>query len=229
MKVKRVVCTNKQQVIDITADGKRIRLDVYLEDEENTIYDIEMQTTRQKDLPKRSRYYQRLIDLNLIEKGSKYKELKKSYVIFICLSDPFGEGLHVYHFSQKCQELPDLELGDDAYKVFLNVAGTKNDISSELKAFLSYLVDANKTDTPFTKALDVEVNKAKKHEEWKVEYMTLLMRDQENQEIGKLKTLAEDVQLGEKTIERAAERASMSIAEFEQFMLEQGYKIPELI
>ena len=32
---------------------------------------IEMQTTSQKDLPKRSRYYQGMVDLNLIERGAK--------------------------------------------------------------------------------------------------------------------------------------------------------------
>lgn len=77
VKIRKIVCTNKQKTIEITSDGKGIRLDVYLEDAENTIYDIEMQTTEQKDLPKRSRYYQGMIDLNLIERGAKYKELKK--------------------------------------------------------------------------------------------------------------------------------------------------------
>ena len=50
--------------------------------QENTVYDIEMQTTRQKDLPKRTRYYQGMIDLNLIQKDMRYSELKKSYVNF---------------------------------------------------------------------------------------------------------------------------------------------------
>ena len=69
----------------MTYDGKGIRFDVYTEDEKNTVYDIEMQTTSQKDLPKRSRYYQGMVDLNLIERGAKFKQLKNSYIIFICL------------------------------------------------------------------------------------------------------------------------------------------------
>ncbi len=43
----------------------------------NSVYDIEMQTTLQKDLGKRTRYYQGMIDLNLIEKGAKYSKLKR--------------------------------------------------------------------------------------------------------------------------------------------------------
>ena len=32
VKIKKIVCTNKQKTIEVTSDGKGIRLDVYLED-----------------------------------------------------------------------------------------------------------------------------------------------------------------------------------------------------
>jgi len=63
-------------------DAKDIRLDVYVEDEENTVYDIECQKTDTHELPKRSRYYQSQIDSALLEKGYHYSQLKKSFVIF---------------------------------------------------------------------------------------------------------------------------------------------------
>ena len=85
----------EQKPIEITADARGIRLDVYVEDENETVYDIEMQPTKKTNLPKRSRYYQGMIDLNLIERGADFNELKKSYVIFICLEDPFKEGLQM--------------------------------------------------------------------------------------------------------------------------------------
>ena len=44
----------------------------------------------QKNLPKRARYYRGMIDLNILEKGKDYNQLKKSYVIFICNYDPFS-------------------------------------------------------------------------------------------------------------------------------------------
>lgn len=34
-----------------------------------TIYDIEMQVTDTKELPKRTRYYQSMLDLQMIDKG----------------------------------------------------------------------------------------------------------------------------------------------------------------
>lgn len=58
-----------------------------------------------------------------------------------------------------------------------------DDVSSDLKAFLKYI--AGKTsDNHFVQALDNAVEKAKVNEEWRREYMTLLMRDKENFEKG---------------------------------------------
>ena len=58
-KIGRIVSIDRQKAIEITADGKGVRFDVYMEDDESTVYDIEMQTTVAEDLPKRMRYYQR--------------------------------------------------------------------------------------------------------------------------------------------------------------------------
>lgn len=65
-----------QSAIEITSDGRGIRLDVYAEDDvENKVFDVEMQTTSQSNLSKRARYYQGMIDLNLIERGDDFKRL----------------------------------------------------------------------------------------------------------------------------------------------------------
>ena len=127
IKIKKIVFMTEQKPIEITADARGIRLDVYVEDENETVYDIEMQPTKKTNLPKRSRYYQGMIDLNLIERGADFNELKKSYVIFICLEDPFKEGLQVYTFENRCRECASLVLGDDTIKVFINAAGTADD------------------------------------------------------------------------------------------------------
>jgi len=84
--------SSRQKSIDITADAKSVRLDVYLEDTEQSVYDVEMQTSISTELPKRSRYYQGMLDLNQIDKGAKYSELKRCYIVFICKEDPFDQG-----------------------------------------------------------------------------------------------------------------------------------------
>lgn len=183
IKISKIIFTVEQKPIEVTADGRGVRLDVYVEDDAKTVYDIEMQPTMKKNLPKRSRYYQGMIDLNLIERGADYKELKKSFVIFICLSDPFDKGLHIYTFENQCKESPDLLLGDETTKVFINAAGTANDISEEMRDFLDYLLGEG-TKSDFTRRIEEEVNKARVHEEWRVEYMSLFLRDQEMREEG---------------------------------------------
>ena len=42
-----------------------------------------------------------MIDIDSLLKGAVYSELKESYVIFICTSDPFESGLPVYTFERK--------------------------------------------------------------------------------------------------------------------------------
>lgn len=87
IKIRDIVYVDYEETIQMTAKSKGIRLDIYVEDDNNTVFNIEMQTTTYKELPKRSRYYQGIIDLNMIEKGESYDILKESYVIFICTFD----------------------------------------------------------------------------------------------------------------------------------------------
>lgn len=63
----------------------------------------------------------------------------------------------------------------------------------ELKAFLDYAAGKKPAD-PFVDELEEAVENARKNREWRHEYMTLSMRDQENQEIGEEK-LAKLIQI----------------------------------
>ena len=172
-----------QKSIQEDIDARSVRLDVYVKDGKNTVYNIEMQTTDTRELPKRTRYYQSMIDLQLIDKGEAYNKLSKSYIIFICPFDVFGKERHIYTFENRCKEDTSIVLGDNAMKIFLNANGKMNDVNKELKAFLDY-VSGKKPDDAFVKELEEAVNEAKKNREWRHEYMTLLMRDQENLEKG---------------------------------------------
>lgn len=81
-------------------------------------------------------------------------------------------------------------MGDETTKVFINADGTANDISQDMKDFLDYL-QGKGARSDFTRRISDEVNKARAHEEWKVEYMSLFLRDQEKIEEGcELKTRA---------------------------------------
>ena len=119
-------------------DAHSVRFDIYVDDG-RTVYNCEMQTTANRNLPKRSRYYQGMIDINLLSKSMNYSKLKKSFVIFICTFDPFDRDAYVYTFQNTCKEYPEMELGDDTYKIFFNTNGKNGNVSSELKELLEYI------------------------------------------------------------------------------------------
>ena len=172
-----------QKAIKEDFDAKGVRLDVYVNDGKGTVYDIEMQAVTSKYLPRRTRYYQSMIDLQLVDKGQDYDTLNNSYIIFICLSDLFGKGHYMYTFENVCKEDSEVILNDGAKKVFLNADGRNGAVSEELKAFLDYVAGKPSEDT-LVKKLKLAVEEAKKNREWRREYMTLLMRDRENRKIG---------------------------------------------
>ncbi len=119
-----------------------MRLDVYADDEEGTVFDVEMQTTDKKNLPKRSRFYQGQMDMATLRPGTDFNDLPKSYVIFICTFDPFGERRYRYTCVTHCRETQK-ELQDEAYKVFLSTKGQNDEEESpELVRFLRYIGDS---------------------------------------------------------------------------------------
>ena len=87
-------------------------------------------------------------------------------------------------------EEPCLEMGDGAEKVFLCANGTRDDVSDEIQAFLQY-VAGEKPTTEITKKLDQLVLDAREHKEWRLEYMTLLERDERMREEGRTEGRAE--------------------------------------
>ncbi len=77
--------------------------------------------------------------------------------------------------------------------------------------------------------LDAAIQKARNHEEWRLEYMTLLMRDQEMIQKGRISEIYELVQDGDLSVERAAEKIGVSMSELAQAMEEAGYVVPEMV
>lgn len=192
IRIDHIVYIQNQKTIDEKIDSKSVRLDIYVDDGK-VVYNCEMQTAKGGELPKRSRYYQGQIDINLIPKGGTYKSLKKSFVIFICTFDPFGQGQYIYTFENKCKECPELALEDGAVKVFLNTKGSQGKISRELKNLLEYIDGADVTakSSLLVKDLDEAVKKARTNEEWRHDYMTLELLKNECREEGREEGRAE--------------------------------------
>ena len=166
-------------------DSKGVRLDVYVKDDKHTVYNIEMQVRKpeNKGLYKRTRYYQSMIDGDLLKAGVDYDELNLTYIIFICPFEPFHEGRHMYTFRNYCTEDKDIELQDGTVKLFLNTKGTMDDVEPDVKAFLEY-VDGVMSPDEFVQEIDEAIRNVKTQESERVRYMTYTLKLKEERKIG---------------------------------------------
>ena len=166
-----------QKYIAFNPGNKSIRLDVYFEDGD-TVYDIEIQKADKGNLPKRTRMYSSMMDANMLDKGLEYEELKDSYVIFICMFDPFEKGLARYTFRSICEEAEGLPLGDGRCIMFLNTKGSIGELGSDMDAFFGYInggvssIGTGKdSGNEFVERLDECVLDINGDEDWRQGYM----------------------------------------------------------
>ena len=159
-----------ERTMQETIESKSVRFDVYTKDD-NRIFDLEMQTTDTKNLPKRARYYQSIIDMDNLSRGENYNKLKDSYVIFLCLDDIFRKGLPVYTFENVCREDKKTKLNDGAVKVFFNAAECDKLKTKEERDFFHFL-KGETVETGFSRNIREKVEFAKKNMAWRKQYMT---------------------------------------------------------
>ena len=166
---------------------KGIRLDVYLKDDKNRHFNVEMQVAN-TEIFKRSRYYHSQIDMELLSTGIDYEKLPESYVIFICDFDPIGLGKYKYTRRQIIEEDLGYNYDDGSHTVFLSTVGTnENEVSQDLVKFLKYvgaeLEESNEDySDEFVKQLQKSVEKIKLDREMGRRYMLFeeLMKEEYN-------------------------------------------------
>lgn len=124
IKIDHVEYPELQKSISPYYAKKGVRLDVYVADSDK-VFDVECQSYKIANIGKRMRYYQSMLDIDSFLKGTDYSELKESYIIFICLDDPFEKGLPLYSFERKCSENSSIELKDESHFLVFNSARMK--------------------------------------------------------------------------------------------------------
>ena len=186
IEIRDICYLEDEKTIKSGYGSKGIRLDVYVEDDRNTIYNIELQLRKPKDdgLYRRMRYYQAMVDADLLMVGAKYYELKDTFIIFICPFAVLDGERHLYTFRNYCIENHELEMPDGATKILLSTKGRLDDIPSDLKAFLDY-VDGILGNDEFVQEIDREIKELKKLEAERVAYMTYAMIIQEERDEAK--------------------------------------------
>lgn len=173
-----------------------------------------------------------MIDLNILEKGENYKNLKRSIVIFVCTFDLFEKGRHIYTFENRCMQEPGLVLGDDTVKIILNTKGTMDDVSPEMKSLLDF-IDGKEPGDDYTRSLAEAVKAVRNNEKWRLDYMTLQMSYQEKFEQGMERGLEQGLEQGlergkTESAKRMLESGRLSmeeIAAYSGLAVEQVYEL----
>ena len=207
-----------EETVEIDFGSKGIRLDVYAKNNSQA-FNLEMQSTESKDLPERARYYQGSIDVDCLNSGEKYKELKDSYVIFICIQDIFKKGLACYSFENLCREDSSIHLNDRAYKYFFIAKNCDKILNERQKAFLQVVLGQKASDN-FTRRIEELTEEAKHNSQWRQQYMEWERQRTYDFENGK----EAGIEIGkeEKAIEAARNALEMNLSP------EQAAKISDL-
>ena len=167
-----ITAISYQKSFDQSLYAKGIRLDVWATDTAGKLYDIEMQTANAYNLAKRLRYYQAVLDISTLEKGTDYEQLHDSFLIFFCTFDYLAKGLPVYTFKTVCSEDMRIRLPDAITKVIVNSSAAEKERDKDLRAFLKYM-NGDKPDSPFVRTIDEAVKRIKADEQHRREYMML--------------------------------------------------------
>ena len=137
---------------------KNVIMDLWAKNKDGKIFDVEMQTTKQKWPGVRFRYYQSIADQDSLKPGEDLDQIGGTYIIFIYPFDPFGEGKYIYKGAFLLdKDNPDSQANTKTHWISINARGYKGKITSELKDFLNYIkYGLTKDSSNFIKKIDRE-------------------------------------------------------------------------
>ena len=191
--VRNIRFTAQRVVPGVSEKTHGIRIDAYVSEEsaetgeDINVFDVEPDNkiSEKKGLPRRSRYYGDLIDVQLLSTGTDYAKLPELVTIFILSYDPFGENAMYYEAGTVLKTHPNVTYNDGIRRIFLYADGELPEGNSEddrrIKALLRYIndsTDANATDDN-TKKLNGIVKSTKAKKDIGIAYMKSWEREKE--------------------------------------------------
>lgn len=192
LRLKSLKWKSGQKVIHNLPGKRGVRLDFIAESEDGRIFDVEMQNRNEGNIPKRTRFYQALIDAPILKSGERgFDKMNPLYIIIICNYDPYGKKKYCYTFDNQCKEVPGLRLGDEVTKLLLSTKGeNKEEVSKELVDFLHYVTESNENVLPDEcderlKRLHESIREIKASADMEVEYMKMEERERIIRDEGK--------------------------------------------
>jgi predicted thioesterase len=99
--------------------GRKIRVDILAQDVDGKRFNVEVQAEDAGADCRRARYHSSMVDVNMLKKSKKYKELRDSYVIFITKNDYFKRELPLYRVERAVCETGE-RFGDGSHIIYVN-------------------------------------------------------------------------------------------------------------
>ena len=101
-KIKVIKATTQQKLKNLL--GHDLQLDILAQNENGTLFNVEIQNQSSGAAARRARYHLSLLDSLSLPKGKTYKQLPDNYVVFITQNDVLKGGLPLYHINRKIEE-----------------------------------------------------------------------------------------------------------------------------
>ena len=180
LKVENLIIEPQKTINGVDTDSHGIRMDVTVREVTDVegktlrLFDVEPNNIKTVHLPKRSRYYQALTDVKLLEAGVDYDKLPDMWTIWILPYDPFGMDYRVYTVKNVVEESPEIEYNDGIRKLFLYTGGTKGGTKAlqDMLAYIQNTTEENAVDADLKK-LHVNVKRLKNNKQIGVKFMQI--------------------------------------------------------
>ncbi|MBQ9273548.1 MAG: Rpn family recombination-promoting nuclease/putative transposase [Succinivibrio sp.] len=210
--IDRIEVPEAEKTILADIDTKQVRFDIYVKDSSDNAYDIKMQVIgsgfKLDEFMRRIRAYLSVMDTFEIKRGAKYRDLKKSCVIFFVTDDPFGLDYKRYDLDLVLRQNPKIVNPDDTKRVIFNCQGHKGEVSEDIQNFLDYMKSGT-VEGDFVSSVDKRLNAVRRNKNWRKTYMFYALEKKldagENFRAGQAQGKAEGVAEGENKLVRLLE------------------------
>ncbi|MBP2058764.1 putative transposase/invertase (TIGR01784 family) [Lactobacillus colini] len=201
LNIQKIVKIQRQKTISLKMLRKGTRFDVWATDDKGQNFDIEMQTSNDPALLKRSLFYLGRINDEQLLSGKKYGEIKNSYIIFLCTFDPFGYNEAKNEIIQVLERHRSQKLHSGQHIIFFNAnALDKSELTPDLRDFLNYMNGKINSSSDFIKRLDKDRRKYINGREWRSFMLDFKQFEAEVKEQGRIDEKIRSIKVMVKTL-----------------------------
>ena len=171
--IDRVQRVTVQKQVNTPLDARTVRFDVYIRDDQQRTYIVEMQVANRQNLPYRLRYYLEQVDYSILGPGDNYEKLAgyPTYVIFFCDFDYYGQDRPEYRFEWRNIDQPDLAAGTGQQLVVFNAQASTFHDNIGVAGFLKLMHNRIAAGDPLVEQVTQEMKRIKQDPERRRDYM----------------------------------------------------------